>query len=290
MATIKDHIKHVVVLMLENRSFDHMLAGTVFNQPVEQATPNDTNLDADGNPIPVSLDAEAGIKAHPDHAHLGVMLQITGKKEPKYTKPYNRTNGGFITSFTEISSKKKGPGAPYGVEIMKCQPESNVPVLSTLAKEFAVCDYWFSSLPGETWPSRNYAHPGTSHRTDNITPRVYHDPTIFGIVANAKNDFRIYTDGLAQCLVFRDLWLDKVFRGKFRDYDDHFAKDVDKGDLPEYVFIEPAHFGKRANNQHPGAKDNIACFHGGEKLIKSVYDTLVSNEKLWKSTLLIVTY
>jgi len=287
---ITDRIKHVVVLMLENRSFDHMLAGTTFNQPVDQATTNDSNLDTNGKPINVSFNAQIGIKAHPDHLHLGVMLQVTGKKQSKYVKPYNPTNAGFITSFTGISSKKGGPGTRYGAEIMKCQPESNVPVLSTLAKEFAVCDRWFSSVPGETWPNRNYVHAATSHGTVDITPRIYGDPTIFGIVVNAKKDYRVYTDGIAQCLVFSDLWFDKVVRGKFRDFKDHFAQDVAKGDLPEYVFIEPAHFGKRANSQHPGASDNARSFHAGEELIKSVYDALTSNESIWKSTLLIVTY
>jgi phospholipase C len=287
MPNIKDRIRHVVVLMLENRSFDHMLAGTKFASPVEQATKANTNPDGNGKAIPVSFDAPVGIDAGPDHTHLGVMSQLIGTKPPTkppfFPKPYKVTSSGFISSFEGKAPKK-------GALIMRCQPEANVPVLATLAKEFAVCDHWFCSVPGQTWPNRNYVHAGTSDGTDNIIRRWYTNPTIFGTVVNAKKDYRVYTDSIPQCLVFRDLWFDKVFRGKFRDYNSDFAGDVKRGDLPEYVFIEPHHFGKNANSQHPDNSANARSFVAGEALIKSVYDTLTSNDTIWKSTLLIITY
>jgi phospholipase C len=294
MPDITGRIKHIVVLMLENRSFDHMLAGTKFTSKVAQATTSDSNPGIDGKPVKVSFDASDGIDAGPDHGHLGVMWQLTGikapAKPPYYKKPYVVKNNGFVASFEDVAVKQKPPIPNYGAHIMKCQPEGNVPVLSTLAKEFAVCDHWFCSVPGETWPNRNYVHSGTSDGTANITYRWYNNPTIFGTVINAKKDYRVYTDGIAQCLVFRDVWLDKVLRGKFRDYNENFAKDVKSGDLPEYVFIEPSHFGKNANSQHPDNKANRRSFYAGEALIKSVYDTLTSNPSIWSSTLLIVTY
>jgi len=292
MPDIKDRIKHVVVLMLENRSFDHMLAGTTFAAKVEQATTKDSNSGLDGKPVFVSFDGSDEIKAGPDHAHLGVMWQLLGKKPskkpPYFAKPYKVTNSGFITSFDDEAARHKQPN--YGKQIMKCQPPANVPVLSTLAKEFAVFDHWFSSVPGETWPNRNYAHSGTSDGTDNIVKRWYDNPTIFGTVMNAKKDYRVYTDGIPQCLVFRDLWLDKLIRGRFRDYNERFANDVAAGDLPEYVFIEPRHFGKSANSQHPDNPANKRSFHAGEALIKSTYDALTSNKAIWNSTLFVVTY
>jgi phospholipase C len=294
MPDFTNRIRHIVVLMLENRSFDHMLAGTTFASTVKQATLNDSNPGIDGHPVHVSFDATPGIDAGPDHAHLGVMWQLIGTKPPKkppfYTKPYHVTNSGFIASFEDEAAQHKPPVPDYGAHIMMCQPEKNVPVLSTLAKKFAVCDQWFCSVPGQTWPNRNYVHAGTSDGTDNITKRWYDNPTIFGTIINAKKNYRVYTDGLAECLVFRDLWLDKLFRGKFRDYNERFAKDVAANNLPEYVFIEPNHFGKNANSQHPDNPANERSFHGGEALIKSVYDTLASNATIWSSTLLIITY
>ncbi|HEV7485544.1 MAG TPA: alkaline phosphatase family protein [Thermoanaerobaculia bacterium] len=294
MPDFTDRIHHIVVLMLENRSFDHMLAGTTFVSPVKQATVNDSNMGIDSKPVHVSFDASAGIDAGPDHGHLGVMWQLTGIKPPKkppfFKKPYNVTNSGFIASFEDEAAKHKPAVKNYGAHIMRCQPEQNVPVLSTLAKKFAVCDQWFCSVPGQTWPNRNYVHAGTSDGTDNITKRWYNNPTIFGTIINAKRNYRIYTDGIPECLVFRDLWLDKLFRGKFRDYNDRFAKDVAANDLPEYVFIEPNHFGKNANSQHPDNPANARSFHAGEALIKSVYDALASNPTIWASTLFILTY
>lgn len=294
MPDFADRIKHIVVLMLENRSFDHMLAGTTFSSAVKQATVDDSNPGVNGDLVHVSFDATAGIDAGPDHAHLGVMRQLIGtkpaNKPPFYTKPYNVTNRGFVASFEDAAAQHKPPVPDYGAHVMRCQPETNVPVLSTLAKKFAVCDQWFCSVPGETWPNRNYVHAGTSDGTDNITKRWYDNPTIFGTIINAKKNYRVYTDGLAQCLVFRDLWLDKLFRGKFRDYNKNFAEDVASNNLPEYVFIEPNHFGKNANSQHPDNAANARSFQAGEALIKSVYDTLASNSIIWDSTLFIITY
>jgi phospholipase C len=67
MIRIASRIKHVVVLMLENRSFDHMLAETSFSAPVKQATGNDSNPAIGGGVVKVSFDATAGIDAGPDH-------------------------------------------------------------------------------------------------------------------------------------------------------------------------------------------------------------------------------
>ena len=294
MPDLTDRIQHIVVLMLENRSFDHMLAATTFASSVKQATVSDSNPGVNGPPTKVTFNATAGIDAGPDHTHLGVMRQLTGIKPPKkppfFTKPYAVTNSGFIASFEDEAGQHKPPVKNYGAHIMMCQPESNVPVLSTLAKRFAVCDQWFSSVPGQTWPNRNYVHAGTSDGTDNNTKRWYNNPTIFGTIINAKKNYRVYTDGLPECLAFRDLWLDKLLRGKFSDYNERFAKDVSSNNLAEYVFIEPNHFGKNASTQHPDNPANARSFYAGEALIKSVYDTLASNPFIWSSTLLIITY
>ena len=293
MSELGDKIEHVVVLMLENRSFDHMLGAVAFSGSVKQPSGTETNPDADGNPVPISFDAPIGIDVGPDHGHLGVMHQLTGlkpaAKPPYFQKPYVVTNSGFVTSFEETSIDDDQKFAGYGKNIMRCHPEANVPVLATLAKEFAVCDQWFCSVPGQTWPNRNYAHTGTSDGETNIKKRAYDNDTIFERLTEAKKKWRVYHDGIAHVWVFPGLWLSLIFRRRFRSID-RFAKDVAKGDLPEYTFIEPRHFGKKANSQHPENPANVSSFHGGEALIRRVYEALRSNQKIWESMLLLITY
>lgn len=294
MPALKEKVKHVVVLMLENRSFDHMLGGVKFTKPVEQAKTTHFNLNDAGKKIHVSFTATPGIDVGPDHGHLGVMMQLTGKKAqnekpPRYNRPYKPDVSGYISSFEATASSHKPPHPKYGVNIMKCQPEGNVPVLSTLAREFAVCDHWFCSVPGQTWPNRNYAHSGTSDGETDIKKRIFTNPTIFERLDKAKKRWRVYHDGIAQVWVYPKLWDDKIFRGRFHKID-RLAEDVASGNMPDYTFIEPRHFGKNANSQHPENPANEESFHAGEKLIKHVYDTLRSNPRVWNQTLLVITY
>lgn len=293
-----DAIKHVVVLMLENRSFDHMLGSARFtpgpDQPtVEQPDGTETNPDGSGAPVPISFDAGADIRADPDHSYLGTMLQLTGKPAnapppPPYTLPYDPNNTGFVQSFEAVCKKEHLP-AEYARVIMRCQPAANVPVLATLAREFAVCDHWFGSLPGQTWPNRNYVHAGTSDGEVDINPRTFTNDTIFDRVEDGGKKWRVYHDGLTHLWVFPRLWTDAILRNRFRPMDE-FARDAARGDLPAYTFIEPRHFGKSANSQHPDTHTGGRSFHRGEALIKSVYDAITAKRDLWESTLLVITY
>ncbi len=103
-----------------------------------------------------------------------------------------------------------------GPLVMCCQPPENVPVLSTLAREFAVCTRWFCSVPGETWPNRNFMHAATSDGETNID------------------------DDTPQVWVFPQLWDTADRHAKWFPLDE-FARHVEKGLLPAYSFLEPNH-------------------------------------------------
>ena len=269
---LSERVRHVVVLMLENRSFDHMLGSTV---PQEGVT-----LDFTATPY-----ANVG----PDHSHLGVMWQLTGKQASAYPEPYTITMNGFVDSYEDDSRQKNPPFPGNGPTILKCQPRENVPVLSALARAFAVCTNWHCSVPGETWPNRNYAHAGTSDGEADIKKRAFTNDTIYERLEEANQTWRVYHDGIPQVWVFTDLWVDIPRRANFRDIDD-LEDDVKNNDLPAYTFIEPRHFGKSADSQHPDNPANERSFHAGEALIKRVYDAITSNPEVWKSTLLVITY
>jgi phospholipase C len=284
-------IEHVIVLMLENRSFDHFLgflypasdafeglkgrASSFFNleNPLD-STSSRTQVSDDARSS--DLDRDSGHDFHEVHEQLfGVPLGGSGAPTPAQ-------NGGFIRSYND---PERNPGA--GPRIMRCFNPTTLPILSRLAQEFAVCDHWFSSHPGPTWPNRLFVHTGSSDgRVDNKY-RLYDDKTIFNLLTEAGKTWSFFMDGtVTQAMALKKLWSFKQFAfrrlGKFQDL-------AAAGELPNYSFIEPRFFrgllqGKPATDQHPPHD-----VHFGEQLIADVYK-MVRTSPNWEKSLLIITY
>jgi phospholipase C len=94
---------------------------------------------------------------------------------------------------------------------MECYPAKCVPVISTLARELAVCSRWFCSLPSETWPNRLFVHSGTSHGSLEREELIEDEPTIFKRLDDEGRDSRVYAGDLPQALTYfwqvRSRWL-----------------------------------------------------------------------------------
>jgi phospholipase C len=274
-------IKHLVVLMLENRSFDHMLG---FLPGVNGLDPAWTNpLTAEGPQVQVSADARTVHDLIPDPGHewINVNVQIFENSDGTGAP----TMKGFVEDYALVSHDKGQ--AP---NIMKCFTPKTLPVLSTLAQQYAVCDRWFASVPGPTIPNRLFTH--AAHSQGSLTQDAVAAPfiirTIFedmDVPPNPAN-YRIYTHGSSILMVNRYLQQNK--QDHFFDFAD-FETDAVKGYLPEYTFIEPAfdddvNNGIYANSQHPDfAVDE------GEALISTVYSCLCDSPD-WNDTLLLITY
>jgi phospholipase C len=284
MATLADKTQHVIVLMLENRSFDHLLG----------FVPGLGDLDGtESNPSPwgdikVSDQADYILDVGPDHTHLGIVEQL------------ENGNQGFVASYaaTVEKARQDNPNLPADLAtyIMRCFATDKIPVLGTLAREFVTFRRWFASVPGETWPNRNYAHASTSHGQVDIKVQPYFDRTIFQLLADNQRSWRIYHDGPAQAWAFPNLWLD-FWRHRFKSMDQLFNA-IAEDELDHYSFIEPDHgllpFDKTSNNQHPDnntpAKEDGRDFQAGEKLIAEVYNSLLAHPDVFGKTLLLVTY
>lgn len=175
--------------------------------------------------------------------------------------------------------------------IMRCMPGERIPVLGRLAREFAVCTRWHCSVPGETWPNRNFAIAATSDDAVGIEFGLYESPTVFELLADAGRTWRIYHRGMAQAMVFRKLW--EAGEGNWFDVS-RFAAHVAAGDLATYSFIEPNHMGPNSNSQHPGNNfephEGVYDFERGEALIASIYESLRSNPEVFAKTLFLITY
>jgi phospholipase C len=293
-------INHIVVLMLENRSFDHMLgflyadsgnkapSGSAF----EGLTGSESNPDSAGKAVPVyqikstTTNAYFMPGADPGEGYTATNSQLFNTTTAPV--PPTATNNGFVTDYVYTlgwQSKESGwsilPGT-VATDIMGMFTPTMLPVLSGLARGFAVCDQWFSSAPTETLPNRAFACAGTSqgHMDDKTTK--YTAPSIFGLLTKNNLDWRIYgydAEPLTR-MTFPDTTnAPETHFGLFTDFQAAAAA----GTLPPYTFLEPS-WESTGNSQHPNY--NVAL---GEQLIHDVYYAL-RNGPGWNQTLLIVTY
>jgi phospholipase C len=293
------NIDHVVVLMLENRSFDHLLgylyadSGNVSpaGQPFEGLTGHESNPDPSGAAVPVRQldptdpDVYLAPGADPGEGYAATNDQLFGTTEPAAGAV--ATNDGFVTDFAstltwEREEKWSIVAGTEAGDIMGMFTPALLPVLSGLARGFAVCDHWFSSVPTETMPNRAFACAATSQGHMDDTSKMFTCPSIFGSLGEADVSWSIYgydADPLTR-LDFPDTTdaADSHF-GLFTDFQAAAAG----GDLAAYCFLEPS-WEATGNSQHPNY--DVAL---GEQLIHDVYQALRSGPA-WPATLLVVTY
>lgn len=276
-------VKTIVALMLENRSFDHFfgylrnpsyningLTGTEVNflDPIHQTGP--TTVSADAPYVP-------DVDPSPGHEFSNVAVQLHG---PTAQGGSIDSNIGFVADYASVA------GAPKAGAVMRCFSPRRLPVIATLAREFAICDHWFSSLPGPTWPNRFFVHCATSGGyVDGAVTREYTMRTLYQNLSDAGVNWRIYYHDMPQSLAL--IHQRQYFAQKYELFDQSFARDCEEGRLPQYSFIEPRYFNEgmhRANDQHP--------IHGvvnGELLIAEVYEALRASPQ-WEEAMLIVTW
>jgi phospholipase C len=268
-------IKHVFVLMLENRSFDHLFAFS----------------GRSGVPRPdagwgMTADAPDRTPLDPPHEFEDVAAQIGG----------NPPMCGFAQqSYWNVSRQGFAAGA--------------LPVLRTLADQYFLFDNWYSSMPGPTWPNRFFVHAGSSGGLDNSPSAAttiesetidslsfsFPNGTLYTRLQQANRSWRVYHDDLfPQVLAIKDM-IDpfRLNTGQFSwlkaGEKQFFVDDLADGFDVDYTFIEP-NYGlasggfENGNCQHP-----IGSMAAGEAFIQYVYET-IRNSPVWPQSLLIITY
>jgi phospholipase C len=298
-----DRIAHVVVLMLENRSFDHLL-GFSGIPGIEPPPPTPLYTEERGTPefqdddmhraAPSDKPGAAYIGdlfVDPDHSFEAVHTQLT----------LNGPNQGFLYSYAH----QVGTHLPSALKIMQCVPQGRLPSLEQLAREFTLCTHWFASVPGPTIPNRMFAHLGTANGNVRmeLTPYTvggYGGNSIYGLLRKAATStpvepYRIYcVGGSSLSMVIPDVLTN--LDGSIAWFDDFF-QDVNgrngKDTLPQYSFIEPNYsdyFNADtyrqvfASDQHPDHD-----LRPGDHLIADVYNA-IRNSPRWEDTVLLITY
>jgi phospholipase C len=303
MPEILGQIKHVVVVMFENRSLDN-LCGWLYSTgtPPSLFLPNGSATTFNGlnttifNPankayfdgapadkVFVTQGTTSSTVPNPDPEETfdNVSQQLCGPAGCQTPPVYPMQ--GFIVNYDDATS------ADNVAQIMQAYSPGQVPVLSQLAKSYAISDAWFASVPSQTWPNRAFAHAGTSNgRVNNgepPDPLKWNVETIFNVLTRCNISWSVYSDTILTPsltrTMFPQLWdfhLDGQFRG-FPDFEDACAKNA----LPAYSFIEPS-FLLDPNDAHPPHDVEAA-----EQYLSRIWQA-VSTSKGWNETLLLITF
>ena len=300
--------ERIFVLMLENRSFDHLLgfsgitgkdAETGLPTAVSGLSGSESNL-YNGRQYGVTEPADWTMPVDPGHEFTDVLVQLCGAGAVYAPNgPYPPVNNsGYVDAYAG-SGGASNPG-----EIMKCFNPAQLPVLTALAREFAVCDGWRASMPGPTWPNRFFMMAASSGGLDHSPsiPQIaewmtidgfrFEHGSLFDALSGAHRTWRIYhgdrgplsgsfpvAGGLAGIL----------------PWDPHpysaFAADVASASYPaDFTLIEP-NYGDVASDSYRGGQSQhpLDDVRSGEALIKSAYEAL-RRSPLWDTSLLIVTW
>jgi len=289
MATGLDRLKHIVVLMMENRSFDHMLGSLkAVNAKIDGLTGTEVNPDTTPaqNPVPVRPLAEfqGQLDPDPDHHFPAVDIQIFGGD-----KSQNRTANmqGFVKSYFNQRRDEQ-----HSQKIMYYFTRDQLPVLTTLALEFAVFNRWFASIPGPTICNRAFAHYGTSFGRVDLNPLYINEPfkSIYQRLVAAQHTAKVYYyDTTSSTMEVANLLQNqpKLF-GTYAQ----FLQDCKRGQLPEYSFIEPNYSDHDTDSGEEIANDQHPDHHvqAGELFIATIYNAIKQNPDLWESTALLIVY
>ncbi|XP_068310335.1 non-specific phospholipase C2 [Pyrus communis] len=278
-------IKTIVVIVMENRSFDHMLGW------MKKINPEINGVDgSEANPLsttdPNSKRFFFNKESHyvdpdPGHSFQAIREQIFGSDNTSADPP---PMNGFAQQAYSMDNT-----TDLSQDVMNGFNPDMVAVYKTLVSEFAVFDRWFASVPSSTQPNRLYVHSGTSAGATSNIPALlakgYPQRTIFENLDDAGISFGIYYQNIPSTLFYRNLRKLKYI-GKFHLYDT-FKSHAKEGKLPGYTVIEQRYFDVKsapANDDHPSHD----VYHG-QMFVKEVYETLRASPR-WNNTLMIITY
>lgn len=288
-------IEHVVVLMMENRSFDHIFG---YRHGIDGLTGKEFNLlnpaapESDKNPsFYVNNGAPWAVLAGqgPGHSLNAANVQLCNSKTGPDSS-HAPSNNGFVSNYqTELVYADHVKNATNEIMqvVMQSFPPERLPSINALADAFCICDHWYSEVPGPTQPNRLYLHAATSFGyAMNVWSQKFDGPTIYGQIQKAGLTWATYQHDDNEVLEFNEVNKETA---NFKMYDDSFAADVKAGKLANYVFIIPrfinANNGVMANSQHAPQDARY-----GDNFIADVYEALRANEDVWNKSMLVVCY
>jgi phospholipase C len=259
-------IKHVIVIVKENRSFDHLFGGLAKVQPDAETFPaNFSNKDLLGTVVkPFHFDDTCYHK-DPNHSWESMHTQVDDGKMDHYVTEaslWTLTDGHFAIGYFD---------------------ETDFPFYYFLASNYAVADHYFSSVRGPTYPNRDYLVLATSDHVTQTQPIVFPNPklpTIFDRLDQANVTWGVYAASHP---------FEEALNNPFHDWEtlypwkhvDAFFDDLKNNTLPSVVYLDSV---PNQQDDHPYSDVQV-----GEAWMKSVYDAVVASP-IWSSTAILLTY
>jgi phospholipase C len=273
-------VDHIVVVMMENRSFDHLLGylrKDAGRADVDGLTGNEVNVFQGQTFKPTKL-TDTQFKQSPCHDFLCVADQMLDKM------------GGFVANYAA-----RFPNFPPGA-VMGYYGKESLPAYDYLAREFAICDRWFTAHPGPTWPNRFVTITGQLNKDafgqferDNPDLKTFtpaETPTLFDHLTKRGVSWKYFEHGYSFIRLFTNFTFDETNVVPANDPESGFFALARAGRLPQVTFLDPDFIDfPPGNDDHPPA--DLA---DGQRFIANVYNALRANPRSWEKTLLIVTY
>jgi phospholipase C len=305
-ATNLEKVDHIVVVMMENRSFDHVLG---YRSQLPGGTQDDgltpelvAFLTSKGFPIgPMdasniannALGLKTKFSLDPRHNVADVAHQLQYTLTDGSGRTINSPQG-FVESFADVVARADPSNNVVAADVLRYYGDSDLRFTQFLADNYGYCERSFSSHPGPTFPNRMYLLSGdvqydrngeaivNNNSGDNIV--LSRAPTFFDLLTRKGIGWRVYES-------FPSVTMLRMFTRYASDNTNivplsRLQLDVLHGDLPAVTMIEPSMQSAPRSDDHAPRAD----MYNGQVFLRSVYETLRLNPAVWQKTLLIITY
>jgi phospholipase C len=295
MADVINQIETIIIVMLENRSFDHMLGYRSlppWNHPEVEGLSNDPawkqqfanyNVGTAYETFQLA-DPRAELAGDPQHERTDISLQL-GPRSLANVYPMN----GFVANFPDLAdAAASGPAQPL---VMGYFDGDDLPTTHFLAEQFTICDHWFSSLPAGTQPNRLMSMSGSSKIEVNQSILLPDQRLVYDWLNERGIRWRVYHDGIP-FFAMMERWIPTIMTtDHFKSYN-QFRLDM-KGEsdttFPQVIFIEPR-YTDAPHLETPTDDHAPSPVTPGQNYLMRIYGDVVANPARWAKTVLIVTY
>jgi phospholipase C len=278
-------IEHIVLLMQENRSFDHYLGHLKGNGQEDIDAPPD---DAFNPGVPDAPEAgAAGDGANPGapvrwhHLSDDCFDDTNHEWGPSHLEWNQGKNDGFV-------AENAGPNDPLGFDrggerAMGYYDAGDIPFYYALASTFAISDRYFSDVMGPTFPNRRYFYSGSSSGYTSNDLDAIDYPTIFGALNERGVSWKVYKSDLPGGAMFHSFGKDAA--GRVVDIAE-FAKDAAQGTLPQVAWVDPLFILKASGqtSEHPPADMQV-----GQQFVFEQVTALLSSPN-WPTSAMFITF
>jgi phospholipase C len=264
-----EQIKHIVVLMMENHSFDNFL-GMLPHVNSGRHAVDGLSVDAQGLPTNSNRDADNNII----FARVGASPCPIGQPSQSWNASHTAYANGTMAGFVQAS----------GDVAMQIWDNTMIPFSYSLAEYFPIGQRYFSSVMAQTYPNRRFFFCGTASgitATDSLTfATSAANGTFFDRLNEHRISWKNYFQAEPSTLIVPNFSQSKACTSRLSPIT-QFFKDAKAGKLPSFSFIDP--------DYTTTSQENPQDVQVGEAFIAKVVTALMKSPS-WQNTALFITY